>query len=133
MKATLLWIIVAVLAISSAACDVQSIMLFPKWNSISDFPLPSGKVTDYTKLSDEMLTFNTDMSLGDLFTFYRDLFTKEGYTERTKVTYANKTGFGLVFDGHPSGKEIIVQGAEADEGGLSTVTIRFRDIDNESK
>jgi hypothetical protein len=120
VKTTLLWIVLAVLtAATLAACNTRR-------ESISEFPLP-GEISNFTKLSDEMLTFETNLSLDDTLAFYQDILSKKGYTERTNLTFTNETAFGLAFDGHASGKEIIIQ--SADLGGTTTVTIRLRDID----
>jgi hypothetical protein len=124
MNKTRLWIVLVILVATAQACNA----LNTRQDSISDLPLP-GQVRDFTKLSDEMVTFGTDMSMDDILVFYQDMFSKKGYTERTQLTSSSETAFGVVFDGHASGKEFIMQGAVLPDGS-STVTIRLRDIDN---
>jgi hypothetical protein len=133
MNKTRLRIVLAVLIVLAAtesACSTLNAVSAPVGlsDSISDFPLP-GHVRDFTKLSDEMTTFGTDMSMKDLLAFYRDALSKKGYTERTQLTLSNETDFGVVFDGHAGGKEFIAQGSILPDGS-STVTLRLRDIDN---
>ncbi|HEY4723218.1 MAG TPA: hypothetical protein VII92_15290 [Anaerolineae bacterium] len=91
----------------------------------TDFPLPSN-VTNFTDLGDSAINFQTDMNLTDSIAFYRDAFTSQGYTERTINTAITDTTFSMVFDGHASGKAIVIQGV--DLGGSTNVNIRFEAI-----
>ena len=91
----------------------------------TDFPLPSN-VTNFTDLGDSAINFQTDMNLTDTIAFYREAFTSQGYTERTLNTAITDTTFSMVFDGHASGKAIVIQGV--DLGGSTNVNIRFEAI-----
>lgn len=88
----------------------------------TEFPLPP-KVSNFTDLGDGAINFQTDMSLKDTIAFYREAFTSQGYTERTINTAITDTTFSMVFDGHASGKAIVIQGV--DLGGSTNVNIRF--------
>ncbi len=90
-----------------------------------EFPLPSN-VTNFTDLGDGAINFQTDMNLTDTIAFYREAFTKLGYTERTINTAITDTTFSMVFDGHSSGKAIVIQGV--DLGGNTNVNIRFESL-----
>lgn len=92
----------------------------------SEFPLPSD-VSNYTAIGDNMINFQTGMGLNDALAFYRDNFAKMGYTERAENTViSDNQTFSIVFDGHPSGKAIIVQGV--DIGDTVNISIRLEDI-----
>ena len=88
----------------------------------TEFPLPAN-VTNFTDLGDGAINFQTDMNVTDTIAFYRDAFAKLGYTERTINTAITDTTFSMVFDGHSSGKAIVIQGV--DLGGSTNVNIRF--------
>ncbi len=91
----------------------------------TEFPLPP-KVSNFTDLGDGAINFQTDMNLTDTIAFYREAFTQLGYTERTINTAITDTTFSMVFDGHASGKAIVIQGV--DLGGSTNVNIRFEAI-----
>jgi hypothetical protein len=92
----------------------------------TEFPLPSD-VSNFTSTGNGGINFQTKMSLKDAIAFYREAFTKAGYKERQINTAITDTTFSMVFDGHASGKAIVIQGV--DLGGVSTnVNIRFEDI-----
>lgn len=92
----------------------------------SQFPLPTD-VSDYMELGPDVVNFQTGMSLKDAIAFYRDSFAKQGYTERENNTIiAEDQTFSMVFDGHPSGKAIVVQGVVI--GKKVNINIRLEDI-----
>ena len=91
----------------------------------SDFPLPDD-AENVMDLGEGALNFQTELSLPDVMTFYRDAFTQAGYTERELLTSFEDPAFNLVFDGHPSGKAIVIQGGNLGES--VNVNIRFEDI-----
>lgn len=121
MKKIYVWIILMVLALTATACGAFG----PPNDVIADLPRP-GNSSNLTKLSDGMLTFDTDMNLKDMQAFYKDMLTKKGYTERTNLSMLTDAELGLVFDGHASGKAIIVQGGLIED--YYTITLRLRDI-----
>jgi hypothetical protein len=90
----------------------------------SEFPLPD----DATNVVEVTGTVNyqTGMSLEDVMTFYREAFGSQGYVERELLTVTSDTAFSFVFDGHSSGKAIVVQGV--DLGGSTNVSISLQDI-----
>lgn len=93
----------------------------------SEFPLPSD-VSNFMELGDGLITFQSSMSLEDLLKFYQDELSAEGYTEREILTVTSETTFSMVYDGHASGKAIVVQGVDLG-GGMSNITIRLEAID----
>jgi hypothetical protein len=92
----------------------------------TEFPLPTD-VSNFTSTGNGGINFQTKMSLKNVIAFYREAFTKIGYKERQINTAITDTTFSMVFDGHASGKAIVIQGV--DLGGTSTnVNIRFEDV-----
>ncbi len=91
----------------------------------SEFPMPSGAQNVVTV--GETLTFQVEMSLEDAAQFYRDEFGKAGYTERDILTSFSDATFSIVFDGHASGKAIIVQGVDFLNGSIN-IAITLQDI-----
>jgi len=70
------------------------------------------------------LTFQTKMSSDEVLKFYRDEFSKQGYTEDTSLAITFGKTFTLAFNGHSSGKVIYVVGADAGDGSLYvTITL----------
>lgn len=91
----------------------------------TDFPLPR----DYDNLmqvSDTTINFQTSMSVAEVVEFYRAEFASLGYGEREIVTTITEESFSLVFDGHPGGLPIVLQGF--DMGGSTNVSLRFEDV-----
>ncbi len=93
----------------------------------TEFPLPDD-VSNFMELGGDLITFQTKMSLTDLLAFYQDSLAKEGYTERKILTVTSDTTFNLVFDGHESGKAIVVQGVDLG-GGTSNISITLQKLD----
>jgi hypothetical protein len=91
----------------------------------TEFPLP-GEVSNLMELGDGAINFQTKLSLQETLAFYREAFAKEGYTEREINTAITDATFSLVFDGHASGKAIVLQGV--DLGGGTNVNLRFEDL-----
>ena len=93
----------------------------------SEFPIPddvdAGSVMD---MGDGAINFQTSLSLPDAVTFYRFAFIDLGYVEREINTSITDTVFSIVFDGHPSGKAIVIQGVTL--GDNTNINIRFEDI-----
>ena len=95
--------------------------LAPAAEIANEFPLPDD-AKNTTDLGDGAITFQTDLSLPDALTFYRSAFIGEGYVEREIVTSFNDTAFSVVFDGHASGKAIVVQGVNLGESVQVTLS-----------
>jgi hypothetical protein len=91
----------------------------------SEFPLPDG-ATNIQELGGST-NFQIKMSLDEAMKFYVDTFTSSGYTERPILTVTSETTFSMVFDGHESGKAIVVQGVDFGDGTVN-VNIRLEDV-----
>src|SRR5689334_17356562 len=147
MKKTRLWMILAVLAAASLACN--AIMGGGKTatpaadesggaeatpasddgssgTQNSEYPLPE-HVSNFTDLGQDTITYQTTLSLKEVMAFYRDSFGKQGYKERQALTVTTDATFSFVFDGHASGKAIVVQGVDLG-GGNTQVSIRLEAI-----
>ena len=93
----------------------------------SNFPLPEDVDASMIRgLGDGAINFETSLSLPDVINFYFSAFIDLGYKERRILTAITDTRFSIVFDGHPSGKAIIIQGTAFDEG--VKIDLRLEDI-----
>jgi hypothetical protein len=92
----------------------------------NEFPLPPD-VENYMDLGNGGINFQTAMSLDAVVSFYRDAFENAGYVERDITTVVNDTTFSIVWDGHPSGKAIVVQGVDLGDGTVN-VNVRFEGV-----
>lgn len=91
----------------------------------TEFPLPDN-VQNFTDLGDDQINFATSLTVEESIAFYRDELGKMGLTEREINTAITDDTFSMVFDGHESGKEIVVQGV--DLGDTTNINIRFEDV-----
>ncbi|MDD2923439.1 MAG: hypothetical protein PHQ36_14230 [Anaerolineales bacterium] len=91
----------------------------------SEFPIPDGAFNVMN--IGGALNFQVKMSLNDAISFYADAFAKSGYVERQILTVTSDTTFSMVFDGHQSGKAIVIQGVDLGDGSVN-VNIRLEDI-----
>jgi hypothetical protein len=98
----------------------------PAATTQTEFPLPED-VTNPIDLGDGAINFQTTLSLPDVVSFYRFAFIGEGLVERELLTSVEETTFNLVFDGHASGKAIVVQGVDLGNGTVN-VNLRFEDL-----
>lgn len=92
----------------------------------TEFPVPDDASNGFD-LGGGMISFQTGLSIEDSLAFYRDSFAAEGYTEREINTAITDTTFSIVFDGHESGKAIVVQAVDLGSG-LVNITLRFEDM-----
>jgi len=92
----------------------------------TEFPLPSD-VSNFTDMGNGGINFQTKMSVKDSIAFYRDAFAKAGYKERQINTAITDTTFSMVFDGHSSGKAIVIQAVDLGSGSTN-INIRFEDL-----
>ena len=92
----------------------------------TEFPLPAD-VKNFMKLEDGSINYQTSMKLTEVVDFYRAAFEKAGYTERDITTVVNDTTFSIVWDGHPSGQALVVQGVDLGDG-TTNVNVRFEDV-----
>ena len=95
-------------------------------NYDTDFPLPDD-VDNLMDFDNGTINYQTTMSLNDVVEFYRDAFASADYDERDITTVINDTNFSIVWDGHPSGKAIVVQGVDLGDGTVN-VNVRFDDV-----
>ncbi len=124
MKKRLLFVVLSVLVTASLACGV----LGSGGSSSSGahntkFPVP-GDASNFTEQGNGQINFQTNMSLKDTISYYRDAFTKQGLKERADLTSISGTTFSMVFDGDPSGQAIVVQGVDLGNG-KTNVNIRY--------
>lgn len=91
----------------------------------SEFPMPDDAKNAVSIAG--TLNYQTNLSLDEVMSFYRDLYGKEGYTERDLLTVVSDGVFSMVFDGHESGQAIVIQGVNIGDGGMN-VNIRFEDV-----
>ena len=92
----------------------------------TEFPMPS-KVENFMDLGDDAINYQTPMKLTEVVEFYRGEFDKAGYKERPILTVINDDTFSIVWDGHPNGKAIVVQGVDLGNGTVN-VNVRFEDV-----
>ena len=92
----------------------------------TEFPIPP-KVENFMDLGDGVINYQTPMKLDDVVEFYRDEFGKAGYEERPILTVIDEGTFSMVWDGHPSGEAIVVQGVDLGNGNTN-VNVRFEDV-----
>jgi|GEM_PF-261451 len=92
----------------------------------SEFPLPDD-VSQFMDLGGGSVNFQTGLSIKDSLDFYRTAFKKEGYKEREINTSITDATFSLVFDGHASGKAIVIQAVDLGNGNTN-INIRFEDM-----
>jgi hypothetical protein len=92
----------------------------------TEFPMPP-KVENYMDLGDGAINYQTPMKLEDVVAFYRVEFEKAGYEERDVITSIVDEAFSIAWDGHPSGKAIVIQGVDLGNG-TTNVNIRFEDV-----
>jgi hypothetical protein len=111
---------------SSGIDDSPSALEGESGESAAEFPMPP-KVENFTDLGDGSVNYQTSMKLTEVIDFYRDQFGKAGYVERPILTVINDDTFSMVWDGHPSGKAIVVQGVDLGDGSVN-VNIRFEDV-----
>jgi hypothetical protein len=90
----------------------------------SEFLLPDNAINP--QWMNGTTNYQAEMTLDEAMTFYRDTFSKNGYTERAILTVTSETTFSMVFDGHESGKAIVVQGVDLG-GGMVNINVRLED------
>lgn len=71
-----------------------------------------------------VVNYQTNLSLDEAMSFYREEFGKRGYTERSELTNITDKAFNMVFDGAESGKSIIVQCVDFGDGTVN-VSINY--------
>jgi len=79
-----------------------------------------------TPPSEDVVNFQTSLSLEEAIEFYRQAFTGQGLTERKVLTVIEDEIFSMVFDGWPNNKALVIQGV--DLGETTNINIRFEDV-----
>ena len=92
----------------------------------SEVPYPMPADAQIYNYSGGMVTFQTNMNVAGVVDFYRAELAARGYTERTINTVVDEQVASLVFDGDPSGTELVVQ--VTGMGEMSIVNVRLEDI-----
>ena len=92
----------------------------------SQFPMPDDAI-NVINMGNDVTNFQTKLSLEEGMKFYRDQFGALGYTEREILTTTSATTFSMVFDGHESGKAIVVQGVDLGDGTIN-ISISLQDV-----
>ena len=92
----------------------------------TEFPMPP-KVENFMELDNGSINYQTSMKLTEVVDLYRDAFEEAGYDERDITTVINDDTFSIVWDGHPSGQAIVVQGVDLGDGNMN-VNVRFEDV-----
>ena len=82
---------------------------------------------DITEIGDGSILYYTNLSLEEVMAFYRAEYTSRGYTEREILTVVSEGVFSMVFDGDPSGKGVVIQSVDLQDGSR-TVAIRLEDV-----
>ncbi|MDH5606040.1 MAG: hypothetical protein OEY93_04065 [Anaerolineae bacterium] len=88
--------------------------------------LPDGKVSNLT-ISDGSVNFQVEASFEDLVSYYRNDAQSKGLAERTLLTVINDSAISIVFDGHASGKAVVIQMVTLSDG-KTNVNIRLEDV-----
>ncbi len=91
----------------------------------SEFPMPDD-ATNVVSVTGTV-NYQTKLSLDEVMAFYRDYYGKQGFTERDLLTTVTDGVFSFVFDGHESGKAIVIQGVDLGDG-MVNVNISLQDV-----
>jgi hypothetical protein len=89
----------------------------------SSFPVPSDAFN--TVSTPDTVVYQTKLSSDEVVKFYQDEFGKLGYTEDPDMAVNFAGAFTMGFDGHESGRKIVIGGAPVGDGSTSvTVTLQ---------
>ena len=89
----------------------------------SPFPVTSDAINVIS--APDVVTYQTNFTSDEVVKFYQDEFGKSGYTEDTSLSVNFNGIFTLAFDGHESGRKIILAGAPVGDGTTSvTITLQ---------
>jgi hypothetical protein len=90
------------------------------------FPLPDDVQNFSGGGGEEMVNFQTSLSMDKVVEFYRQAFAERDLTEYELLTTIEDEAFSMVFTGWPNGKELVIQGV--DLGGSTNVNIRLEEV-----
>jgi hypothetical protein len=89
----------------------------------SEFPTPSDAFNVVS--APDTVVFQTKLSSDDVIKFYQDEFGNLGYTEDSSMAVNFGGAFTMGFDGHESGRKIVIGGAPAGDGSTAvTITLQ---------
>jgi hypothetical protein len=89
----------------------------------SEFPTPSDAFNVVS--APDTVVFQTKLSSDDVIKFYQDEFGNLGYTEDPSMAVNFSGAFTMGFDGHESGRKIVIGGAPAGDGSTAvTITLQ---------
>lgn len=92
----------------------------------SQFPLPE-TVENFTEQSEgDQINFQTDISSGEVYSFYQKSFGEQGLTERDELTVNDGSALSVVFDGHEKGS-VVVQAVSLPDD-KTNVNVRFESL-----
>jgi len=91
----------------------------------SEFPVPDDAQNCIE--AGGTLNFQTATSLTDTLKFYEDGLAGQGLTERELLHVVSDTTFSIVYDGHASGKSVVVQAVDLGSGSTN-VNIRLETV-----
>lgn len=101
----------------------------------SIFPLPEGYTNLTGNLANEMVNFQTELSIAEIAAFYRVEFAAMGLAEYELLTNIGDDFSSMVWRGWSDGREVVVQTvdlAASSMQDLRNVNIRLEEVDGES-
>lgn len=90
------------------------------------FPLPDNVQNFMGGGGENMVNFQTSLTLNEIMEFYRQALAEKGLTESAPHTATTDTTFSMVFLGWPNGQALVIQGV--DLGANRNVNIRLEDV-----
>ena len=91
-----------------------------------DIPYPLPEDAQVLSFIDGGVVFQTGLTVEETVNFYRQQLGANGYSERTINTVVEDMFASVVFDGDPSGIELVVQATGM--GDFTVVNVRLEDI-----
>jgi len=95
-------------------------------NHASLFPIPTN-VYNYMVLNPETLNYATSLNFDEIIAYYTKEFDNAGLTVRENATEINDLNFTMIWDGHDSGRAILLQGLDLENGSYNVI-LKFVDM-----
>lgn len=92
----------------------------------TEFPLPDD-ASNLMSMGEAGVNFQTGLKIDEAIAFYREAFGQQGLKERPILTVVTDITFSMVFDGHASGKSVVIQGVDLGGGSLN-INIRLETV-----
>jgi hypothetical protein len=105
---------------------VGASLLFTGCQAVKTTFLMTDDAKSITKISETQEMYQTQSSLDEVLSFYRQELTATGLTERELLTVQSDTTLNLVFDGSENGQALVIQAVVIQD--YTNVTIRFEEI-----